>query len=204
MPRPKLFNPDEVLDKAMHVFWQHGYRGTTIQDLTEAMGINRCSLYDTFGDKHALFLQTLDLFFETQVEKNMHGLIKVGDDEPPLVAIGRFFEQHIEGGQHAQESCRCLYQRVASEVAPDDPAVRERIQRLYDRLHGLFTDLLTRARQRGELAGGVRIPDAAWSLVILLTGITALDAAPPPAKAIRAMLRQVLDGLRAEKKPLHS
>ena len=195
MPRPKMFNPDEALEKAMGVFWQHGYRATSIQDLTDVMGINRCSLYDTFGDKHTLFLKALDLFYNTKVAQNATELIRAGEDEPPLAVIRRFFERHIDEGQHAQGSCRCMFQRMASEVAAEDPEVRARVERLYDRLHGMYADLLARARKRGELRRGISIPDAAWSLVILHAGITALDAAPPPAKAARAMLRRILDGL---------
>jgi TetR/AcrR family transcriptional repressor of nem operon len=52
MARQKEFNPDEVLHKAMEVFWTRGYEGASIQDLVKHMGINRQSIYDTFGDKH--------------------------------------------------------------------------------------------------------------------------------------------------------
>ncbi len=60
MARQKEFDRDEVLHKAMEVFWTRGYEGTSIQDLVKHMGINRQSIYDTFGDKHSLFLQALD------------------------------------------------------------------------------------------------------------------------------------------------
>ncbi|MDF1696713.1 MAG: helix-turn-helix domain containing protein [Saprospiraceae bacterium] len=55
MPRVKLFDKDEVLEKAMHLFWERGYHATSIQDLVNHLGINRASLYDTFGGKQALF-----------------------------------------------------------------------------------------------------------------------------------------------------
>ena len=56
MPRPKEFDPQEVLDKAVDLFWRQGYEFTSIQDLVDHLGINRASLYETFGDKHQLFL----------------------------------------------------------------------------------------------------------------------------------------------------
>ncbi|ADV84368.1 TetR/AcrR family transcriptional regulator [Terriglobus saanensis] len=59
MARTKEFDQEEALDAAMHLFWEHGYEATSIQELVEATGVQRQSLYDTFGSKHELFLQSL-------------------------------------------------------------------------------------------------------------------------------------------------
>src|ERR1700745_3071282 len=69
MGRQKEFNRDEVLHKAMEVFWTRGYEEASIQDLVTHMGINRQSIYDTFGDKHSLFLESLDRYREIQSRK---------------------------------------------------------------------------------------------------------------------------------------
>jgi AcrR family transcriptional regulator len=60
--RPRAFDPDEALEKALEVFWQKGYEGTSLTDLTKAMGINKPSLYSTFGNKEELFLKAIDLY----------------------------------------------------------------------------------------------------------------------------------------------
>jgi AcrR family transcriptional regulator len=60
--RPRAFDIDEALDKAMEVFWKQGYEGTSLTDLTEAMGINRPSLYAAFGNKEALFSKAIDRY----------------------------------------------------------------------------------------------------------------------------------------------
>ena len=57
MARPRIFNEDDVLDKAVNVFWAKGYEAASIQDLVDAMGIQRGSLYATFGGKQPLFLK---------------------------------------------------------------------------------------------------------------------------------------------------
>ncbi|MFC8723441.1 TetR/AcrR family transcriptional regulator [Kitasatospora sp. NPDC057198] len=60
--RPRTFDLDEALERAMRVFWRHGYEGTALSDLTAAMGINRPSLYAAYGNKEALFRQCLDRY----------------------------------------------------------------------------------------------------------------------------------------------
>lgn len=62
--RPRAFNPDEALDRALDVFWRKGYEGATLPDLTEAMGINRPSLYAAFGNKEELFRKAMDRYAE--------------------------------------------------------------------------------------------------------------------------------------------
>ena len=62
MGRPRAFDMDQALDQALHVFWEKGYVGTSINDLTEAMGINRPSLYAAFGNKEKLFKKALDRY----------------------------------------------------------------------------------------------------------------------------------------------
>lgn len=62
--RPRAFDINESLKRALQVFWQKGYEGTSLADLTEAMNINRSSLYATFGSKEQLFYKVLDLYYE--------------------------------------------------------------------------------------------------------------------------------------------
>ncbi len=64
MARIKTFDPALVIDRAMQLFWRQGYEATSVQELVDALGIGRGSLYDTFGDKHTLFLASLDHYSE--------------------------------------------------------------------------------------------------------------------------------------------
>src|SRR5210317_807979 len=68
MPRVKLFDEQEVLTKAMNLFWKQGYAATSVQDLVSHLGINRASLYDTFGDKEQLFRKSFELYRRINIE----------------------------------------------------------------------------------------------------------------------------------------
>lgn len=74
MARPRKFDRSEALDKAMLVFWQKGYEATFLDDLTEAMGINRPSLYNAFGDKHTLYMEALGRYRELYSGKMLGAL----------------------------------------------------------------------------------------------------------------------------------
>ena len=89
MPRPKSFDRDEVLEQAMNLFWDFGYRATSIQDLENHLGINRVSLYREFGSKHDLFLATLDNYSDEVISS---GLALLTSSSDGLASIRRFFE----------------------------------------------------------------------------------------------------------------
>lgn len=72
--RPRTFNIDEALDRALNVFWRKGYEGATLPDLTEAMGINRPSLYAAFGNKEELFRKAMDRYAEGPASFVRHAL----------------------------------------------------------------------------------------------------------------------------------
>ncbi len=197
MARPKSFIPEEALQKAMRVFWDQGYEGASIQDLTEAMGINRFSLYDTFGDKHALYLQALDMYAGCVVKSFTKGLFEDAGRVGPLNAIENSLLGMVDHAHEDADVCGCLYQRAVTEMASADPEVRRRFERSQQNLHGIYAGLLRDARETGELAEGVKIPEAAWSIILLQMGIVSLDAAPPPRRAGRAAVRALISTLRA-------
>ena len=92
MARTKCFNRDEALEKAIGAFWAKGYEATSVQDLVDCMGINRGSLYDTFGDKHKLFLEALDRYGKGSLLR-ADALRQKGDAREILTRFMYFFMQ---------------------------------------------------------------------------------------------------------------
>jgi TetR/AcrR family transcriptional regulator, transcriptional repressor for nem operon len=101
----KHFDQTAVLGTVVQLFWRHGLASTGIQDVVTATGINRSSLYATFGDKQALYLAALDRYLE---EHALPAFARLAGDPRGLPAITRFFSQLIRArcsGDHARWGC---------------------------------------------------------------------------------------------------
>jgi AcrR family transcriptional regulator len=91
--RPRSFDADTALDRALAVFWRNGYQGASMAELTEAMGINKPSLYAAFGDKAALYMRALDRYVEQQ---GGHQLRAMQAETQPERAIRAFMISAVD------------------------------------------------------------------------------------------------------------
>lgn len=110
--RPKKFDRDEALQKAIHVFWRQGYEGASMKLLTDSMHINSPSLYAEFGDKHALYLEAIDRYVNDDACAPLVAL----ESEPDIEeAVRAFFEAAIDYSTHHESGARGCF--LASCVA---------------------------------------------------------------------------------------
>ena len=112
--RPRNFDENEALDRAIKVFWTKGFDGATVDDLVAGMGVGRPSLYATFGDKEALFLRCIKHYRETIGALAMQAL-----STPPDIrgAISGFLKQGVEGVTGVASPPGCLLACVVPAVA---------------------------------------------------------------------------------------
>ncbi len=193
MPRPKSFDPDAVLAKAMGVFWEKGYDAASISDLTAAMGINRFSLYDTFGDKRELYLKTLDAYSENVVGPmvdRINGL-------QSLEELERLFYEVIEYQHSGECSPCCMMHRAAISLAAVDEEASKRVEQARQRIHGAFHDALERFQRDGELKAGLDLTQSAWLIMITKTGLTSYNGLPLPEEDSRGAVRSMIAQFRA-------
>ncbi len=148
MARQKEFDRDEVLHKAMEVFWMRGYEGTSIQDLVKYMGINRQSIYDTFGDKHTLFLQSLDRYREIQSRKVFDVLERPGSVKKNLRQL---FEEVVARALSAEGRRGCFVGNSMSELAGRCKATANRTCNSVASAEKIFRQALERGREQREL-----------------------------------------------------
>ena len=149
MARPKAFNEEEVIDKAVEIFWAKGYEATSMQDLIDAMGIQRGSLYGTFGSKQQLFLKSLKRYSVTVVKK----LLEILESKPSAIeSIELFFSQLVEHLLTAGELRSCLVTNSAIERGLRDEETRQLVLKLLNALEDGFYKTLLRAKENGELS----------------------------------------------------
>jgi len=147
--RPKEFEPEVALDAAIEVFRRQGYEATSVQDLVDAMGIHRGSLYDTFGDKHDLYLAALDRYDQRKYEEVCALLGMPGSK---IAAFHRLFANIIDQTvAYNGNTFGCLITNSSVERAPLDPSSAERAARNFTRTEALYIETLTEARTEGEI-----------------------------------------------------
>lgn len=143
----RRFDEEEVLDQAMRVFWQRGYEATAIDDLVEAMGLKRGSLYNAFGDKERLFLLVLARY-KARVERP---LLDALNDPDPRRGIERMFELQISGLLGPDFPGGCLIANTIAEAGHREDAVSQAVRRAAADAESAVYDSLRRAQAAGQL-----------------------------------------------------
>lgn len=182
MARPKEFVPDEVLGKAMDVFWRKGYEATSVEDLVSHMGINRGSLYETFGDKHQLFCAALDRYCRELMGSRFTALTRSAS---PLRALREFFQYVVTVAGTEAAKRGCLVTNSAMELAPHDQATGKRISMALSWVEDRFYDTLVRARAAGELDQSKDLRALARALTCLHQGLAVMVKAGADKKTVR-------------------
>ena len=148
MWRPKEFDRDVVLDRAMQLFWSRGYEATSIEHLVARMGIRRGSLYGTFGDKRALFFAAIDRYDRVVTAKLLAILDAPGSGKD---AIRRFFRLKVDLSLKPGRPRGCLVTNSTAELASRDRAAASRVGAVLTRIEAAFHRAVVRAQQAGEI-----------------------------------------------------
>ena len=181
MARTKEFDRDAALDRAMHVFWDKGYEATSLADLLAAMGIARQSLYDTFGDKHALFLEALARYESVRGD----ALSSCLETAPSVRRAFRELFLAIVDETTAEKRRGCMGVSAIVELAAQDPELARSIAVRQRAVEAIFFRALERAREAGEISPAKDTRALARFLVSALQGLRVTAAALPDPAALR-------------------
>lgn len=146
MARNKEFDEKKALRKAMILFWEQGYEKTSMQDLVDHMGVHRRSIYDTFGDKHTLFMRVLNHYVEI-MEGRMKNEVKT--ELTVKQSIRKLFEMVIDSTP--QQPKGCLAVNAAVELSLIDEEVAKKTTEIFINTEALLFDLLKHGQDQGEI-----------------------------------------------------
>lgn len=192
MARRKAFDREEVLEKAMETFWERGYEATSIQDLVDCMGINRGSLYDTFGDKRGLF-QAAIAFYDNQVLRQAIARL-----EAPGASKQAIIDHFRDLAKGENPDCRgCLTTNSAVELGSRDPELRAQIVAHLQRVEDAFFKALTRARDKGEVSADADLRAIARYLTCLMQGLRVIGKLRPDPALLQSIVTVALTTLEA-------
>ena len=192
MARPKEFNPDQALDKAMDLFWRQGYEATSIEDLVTHMDINRGSLYETFGDKQELFLACMDRYCNGMAASRLSMLDQPG---PALDTIRRFIRGKLQMALADPTRKGCLVANTAMELSPHEKEIGERVASALASLQEAYYKVLIRAKNQGELRKDQDPRALARYLTTMMQGVIVMYKAGTPAEALREIVETGLSVL---------
>jgi TetR/AcrR family transcriptional regulator, transcriptional repressor for nem operon len=149
MPRIKAFDETEIVEKAKNLFQLKGYEGTSMQDLIDTLGISRSSLYDTFGDKHQLYLKTLNAY----CKDNAYALVaKAENIENPLAFIQDIFTSIIEQSKKDAEKRGCYVVNAIVEFSERNTEVTEIVNASNKAFEKMLEKLIAKAQTKKQIA----------------------------------------------------
>jgi TetR/AcrR family transcriptional regulator, transcriptional repressor for nem operon len=187
--RPKEFEHDVVLDRAMRVFWSRGYEATSIQLLVDRMGIQRGSLYDTFGDKRALFFAAI-----THYDRVVTARLLAALDAPAsgTDAIRRFFRLKVELALEPRRPRGCLVTNSAAELASRDRGTANRVGAVLAKIEAAFHRAVVRAQNAGEIDRARDARALARFLTSSAQGLSVMAKTFPERAVLEDIVRVVL------------
>ncbi|HRH46967.1 MAG TPA: TetR/AcrR family transcriptional regulator [Pyrinomonadaceae bacterium] len=193
MARPKEFDRDQALTKAIEVFWESGFEGSSMQNLLDRMGINRASLYDTFGDKHSLYLEALGKYCEI----NEGILLETLQLEIPVKEkLRRFFMIVVENACSENGFRGCFINNAMIERSSFDTKTASHTTASINRIETGLQNALNNAKKSGELSSSIETAATARFLYTNLQGLQVIGKTTRDRKRLEDIIEVTLSVLK--------
>ncbi|WP_181708423.1 TetR/AcrR family transcriptional regulator [Chthonobacter rhizosphaerae] len=167
--RPRGFDRDDALLKAMDLFWRHGYEGVSIADLAAGMGINSPSLYAAFGSKETLFFEAVQRFGETAGDRMLAAL---SDAPSARAGIAAMLRSMAECVTTSGKPTGCMITLAATNCSPANGRVEAKLCENRRRTVDALRVRLVRAVEEGELPATTDVPSLATYFATVLNGLS--------------------------------
>ncbi|MFT5590210.1 MAG: TetR/AcrR family transcriptional repressor of nem operon [Bradyrhizobium sp.] len=193
MPWEKSFDEDEVVGKAMKVFWKKGFESASMADLITGTGITRGSLYNAFGGKKELFVKTL-LKYDKDNRRALLAELEAMDD--PLRAIAALFDALVAETISDAEKKGCFLVNTASELTTHDEEVNSIVRNGLREIQAFFRRSIEVAQARKQIADTVDPEVTAKGLMAMVVGIRVLGRGMFDASSLETIATQAQRLLR--------
>src|ERR1700727_3559184 len=192
MARPREFDRDAAVERAMSVFWRKGYAATSTDDLLRAMKIGRQSMYDTFGDKHRLYLEALERY---QLESVAGNIGRLRSAASPLAGIEAFVIGIIASDKSARER-GCMGVGSISEFGSTDPDLVTLRAKSGGAQRRALIERLRHAQAANEIGANVDIERAARFVEATMFGLQVAAKAGASFQTLRDTAAFAIERLR--------
>nr|ABY83180.1 Azi42 [Streptomyces sahachiroi]BFD88304.1 TetR/AcrR family transcriptional regulator [Streptomyces sp. Xyl84] len=194
--RPREFDKERTLERALELFWSRGYGATSIQDLVDALAVERGSLYGAFGDKRRFYLEAVRLYWEVY-ERHLTAAL---DTRPLLPALREILTHPARLDELISDlgvPQGCLIGNTTAELVPQDSEATQIVTRSYHRFTDIVAAALRRAQADGEVTDTCSPEAQAQLLLYIVQGLSLVSRAGLDRAAALAAIDTALDGLRA-------
>jgi TetR/AcrR family transcriptional regulator, transcriptional repressor for nem operon len=189
MARPREFDESVALDAAIGCFWQHGFEATSMRELAVSMGLSAPSLYNTFGDKQALFTRALEHYLDRATRLRLR---RLETTLAPKQAIFKFFEEIIEHSTCDKQRKGCFLVNSALEIAPHHRELGAVIAEWLGEVEAFFRRCITGAQRDGTAPQAIDAKDVARLFLGVLLGIRVLARSNPRPSLLEGVVRPAL------------
>ena len=169
MSRKKAFSEDNVLEKAMQVFWDNGYEATSVRLLEKEMGINQFSIYATFENKKNLFIESLKKYREYVKTNRFQGLLK---NNAKLKDLDTFFHDFAQAIRNGQKHRGCLVVNSTGEIGAKDTEIMIELCNYYDFVKNMILHVLQNSADAGEISVKADLEKYANYLLGIMQGLS--------------------------------
>jgi TetR/AcrR family transcriptional regulator, transcriptional repressor for nem operon len=189
MARPRSFKTEDVLQTVMLLFWEKGYGATSMMDIQQKTGLKPGSIYDTFGDKHRLFMAAINHYRDNIVRERLRKLTQPG---PARARIQTFFDDLIDFSLGEGRKLGCLMTNSAIELAMHDPDTKKAIQTNLVEIADTFYQVVQQGIDAGEFSPSEPAENIARFLTSTIQGLRVMAKSATTEETLRTTARLAL------------
>lgn len=196
MARTKQFDEVAALKGALEIFWRKGYSATSMEDLVRAMGINRASLYATYGDKHLLFMKALEHYRDESADAMLKSMMQPGKSIQVITdMMNELVEQCVQGPSRKKG---CFLSNAAVEMAPHDAEVAKVVEHNLRRMIAALSALVNRGQIEGDIRSDEHADTIAAMLFNTMQGCRVMGKSGAGREMLTGIVNHTIESIRAK------